>query len=790
MKTKIQHMDTEILVVDDLPDNLKLLANILRARGYRVRPATSGQLALRSASLKPPDLVLLDIKMPDMEGYEVCRILKSDAGTADVPVIFISALDETRDKVRGFEAGGVDFITKPFQAEEVLARVETHLSLRRLHQQLERQNAQLQKESAERLETERELREANDFNRKILEAATMGVLAYNGRTGQCVMANQAAGKIINASVDQLIGQNFRRIAAFQTPDRMSMVEEVLNTGIKQEKEVHVMTSFGREVWLECHVNRFLSRGEPHLLLLLHDVTEQKHFQEALKQAKEAAETANRAKSEFLANMSHEIRTPLNAVIGFSDLLSSIVNDPKHKNYIEAIQTAGESLLRLINDILDLSKIEASKLELHYSPANLRTIINEVEQIFSQQIFKKNIQFLTEVDPELPIALFLDEIRLRQVLINLVGNAVKFTQKGHIKLTVSIADKKEMGNRLDIDIFVEDTGIGISKHDIVHIFEAFRQQTGQSSSKFGGTGLGLTICKRLVEMMDGTISVKSVSGKGSVFMISIRNVKISHETLPDVEEKSSYETIKFEKATVLVVDDVQSNRELLSEVLSKAHLDVLTAVNGMEALTAAAAHQPDIILMDLWMPVMDGIEATGQLNTHSRTKTIPVIAVSAFPTPDQGALVLEKGFNGFLSKPFKINRLFAELSKYLQVAKEPGPHSGNEGRRGDADSPVVSDVSSPQSALHLSRVIDIIDSDLMARWKQFQKRMPMKIVRQFGKDLEALGEKYTIALLSNYSRDLLLYANNFDVEKMKIMIERFPETVNELRASQEKHHDVR
>ncbi len=779
-------MDADILVVDDIPANLKLLANILRAQGYRVRPATSGQLALRSAHLKPPDLVLLDIKMPDMEGYEVCQRLKSDAGNADVPVIFISALDETRDKVRGFEAGGVDFITKPFQAEEVLARVETHLSLRRLHQQLERQNAQLQKESAERLETERELRDANDFNRKILEVATMGVLAYNGRSGQCVMANRAAGKIINASVDQLIGQNFRRIPSFQAPERLSIVEQVLATGIQREEEVHVVTSFGREVWLECHASRFLSRGEPHLLLLLHDVTEQKHFQEALKQAKEAAEAANRAKSEFLANMSHEIRTPLNAVIGFSELLASIVSDPKHKSYIESIQTAGESLLKLINDILDLSKIEASKLELSYAPTNLRTLINEVEQIFSQQTLQKNIQFLTDIDPELPIALLLDEIRLRQVLINLVGNAVKFTDKGYIKLTVSIADKKESDNLLDIDIYVEDTGIGILEYDIVHIFEAFRQQAGQSSSKFGGTGLGLTICKRLVEMMDGTISVKSVLGEGSIFAISIRNVTISHEALPAAEEKPGHKTVKFEKATVLVVDDVESNRELLSEVLSKVNLDVLTAVNGMEALAAADTHQPDIILMDIWMPVMDGIEATGQLKINLRTKTIPVIAISAFPTPDQELLVLEKGFDGFISKPFRISRLFSELSKYLQVAKE----TGNANRAANACTPVVSDYRSPQMASNLSKVVDIIDSDFMGQWKSFQKMMPMKVVRKFGKGLEALGLKYTIALLSNYGRDLLLYANNFDVENMKTMIEDFPEVVKELRSLEEINHDFR
>ncbi len=783
MKPEIQHQDAEILVVDDIPTNLKLLANILRARGYRVRPAASGQLALRSVDLKSPDLVLLDVKMPDMDGYEVCRALKSDSTNADVPVIFISALDETRDKVRGFEAGGVDFITKPFQAEEVLARVGTHLSLRRLHQQLARQNAQLKKESAERLKTEQELRELNDFNRKIFEAAAIGVLAYNGRSGRCVMANQAAAKIVSASVEQMLAQNFRRIASWQAMGMLPVVEQVIDTGIEQDKELHFVTSFGREVWLECHANRFLSHGEPHLLMLLHDMTEKKSFQEALKQAKEAAEAANRAKSEFLANMSHEIRTPLNAVIGFSNLLSSAVNDSKQKSYIKSIQTAGENLLRLINDILDLSKIESGKFELSYSTTDLRSLINEVEQIFSHQASQKNIQLITDINPEFPIALFLDEIRLRQVLINLVGNAVKFTEKGYIKITISEANKRETDNTLDIDISVEDTGIGITDHDIALIFESFRQQAGQSSAKFGGTGLGLTICKRLVEMMGGSISVKSVSGQGSTFVVRIRDVAISNKKVVKVEEKQDLETMEFEKAIVLVVDDVESNRELLNEVLSKVNLDVLTAVNGKEALTIAGKYRPDLILMDLWMPVMDGIEATMRLKMDSRTKTIPIIAVSAFPASDQESLVLEKEFDGFLAKPFRPSQLFFELSKYLHETKK----DSNASRVDETYNPSSLDYTLPEMVSNIDKVVKIIDSDFMVKWEELQKMLPMKTVRKFGKELELLGLKYAITFLSNYGKDLFIYANNFDVENMKIMINKFPKIVNKIKSLGEKNH---
>ena len=294
---------------------------------------------------------------------------------------------------------------------------------------------------------------------------------------------------------------------------------------------------------------------------------------ALKKARKAAEAAANAKSVFLANMSHEIRTPLNAVTGFSELLSSLVKDEKQKSYISAIKNAGKSLLTLINDILDLSKIEAGKFELQYTDVNLKRIIGEIEQIFVLQASRKNIQFIITIDDNVPPTLRLDEIRLRQILLNLVGNAVKFTENGIIKMTVALLNNAHVkppdttthespGNFnirivhiFDLHISVEDSGIGIAENEIDTIFDSFKQQTGQNTAQYGGTGLGLAISRRLIEMMNGRILVESSVGKGSLFNIIIPDVKAikvkdSVNHTKNAEKQKISISISSEKASIL------------------------------------------------------------------------------------------------------------------------------------------------------------------------------------------------------------------------------------------------
>ena len=380
--------------------------------------------------------------------------------------------------------------------------------------------------------------------------------------------------------------------------------------------------------------------------------------EALAIARKKADEANEAKSEFLANMSHELRTPLNAVTGFSELLTSMVSDPKQQTYLDAIKAAGRNLLTLINDILDLSKIEVGRMNIHYAPVDLASIFMEIEQIFNIKIKEKNLDFSSTRSSGFPDWLYLDEIRIRQILFNLVGNAIKFTDAGYVKISAESTPKGE--NSIDLTLSVEDTGIGIFKQEQERIFNSFEQQSNQDTAKYGGTGLGLAITRRLVELMGGHLSVSSAPGKGSRFDALFFDVKMASSESRVLESgRVTLENVKFNRNRVLVVDDIESNRVLLKEILSKVNLEVSTAKNGQEAILLTNELKPELILMDIRMPVLSGFEAVEKLKARKESAHIPVIALTASSTRRDRTHAIRQGFDGFLTKPISFDRLITE-----------------------------------------------------------------------------------------------------------------------------------
>lgn len=407
-----------------------------------------------------------------------------------------------------------------------------------------------------------------------------------------------------------------------------------------------------------------------------DITMEKEIQIELRNAIDTADRANRSKSEFIANMSHEIRTPLNAVIGFSELLETLSNDHKQKQYINSIITAGKSLLRIINDILDMSKIEAGMMKVRNEPMQLSPVFEEIRQIFNQKINEKGLKLLLEIDPELPEILYLDEIRLRQVLINLAGNAVKFTDTGVVKIearriNVGVSENSEV--ICDISIIVSDTGFGIPVEEQKIIFEPFRQRSGQNAAKYGGTGLGLSICKKLTELMNGELSVESEPAKGTAFTLKLRNVKTRKEYKKNVKKENtdSTQTHFFTKNTVLIADDTDSNRQMLKEHLINAGLDVLEAGDGESAVKSALTNKPHIIIMDIRMPHLNGVDAMKKLRNIDSFKEVPIIALSASNDLEEIGKTERCSFNDYLSKPLDLEKLMTTLEQYLPKASRQG-----------------------------------------------------------------------------------------------------------------------
>ena len=408
--------------------------------------------------------------------------------------------------------------------------------------------------------------------------------------------------------------------------------------------------------------------------LSQEIVERKRIQEDLVRAKNTAERASRAKSDFLANMSHEIRTPLNAILGFADLLrrGAESSASERREYLETIHRSGRHLLSVINDILDLSKIEAGQLQIEHIECSPSQIIAEVISVLRVRAREKGLSLDYHWTGSVPETILTDPARLRQLLLNVVGNAIKFTEQGGVQVVAQIVN----GDTPKLVVDVIDTGIGIPQHKLAQIFDPFCQADSSVTRRFGGTGLGLTICRRLARALGGGISVQSDAGKGSIFTIAVDSGPIDSffpDGMPaaDVVRASSVghelPQVSLAGRRILVADDGDSNRRLIQIVLTKAGAEVITVTNGREAVDAAMSQPPDLILMDMQMPVMDGYGAAGSLREQGLK--IPIVALTAHAMKGDREKCLAAGCTGYLTKPIDLDHLAAAIALWLD---EDGP----------------------------------------------------------------------------------------------------------------------
>ncbi len=625
---------------------------------------------------------------------------------------------------------------------------------------------------SQRKQMENALRASEQRLQEIIDVMPIAVFVKDAQS-RIMMMNNACEAQWGISFSQLhntVGDHIfppEQIKAFLMGDRqvfangavLEVEESVWNFALQTQRIMH---TYKKPV--------FDKAEQPlYLIGISVDITEAKQQEENLKEAKLEAEKANHAKSEFLANMSHEIRTPMNAILGFSSILYDIIEDQVQRHYLESIKASSKTLLQLINDILDLSKIEAGKFQLNYDTVALKPLFAEISSVFMQKLTDKSLDFKVKIADDMPDYLILDEIRLRQVLLNLLGNAVKFTHQGFIHLTASM--ERVAVNRVDLLIKLEDSGIGIAEDQQQKIFSAFTQQENQSL-KYGGTGLGLTITKRLLDLMHGQISVSSKVNVGSCFSIK----------LPNIEEVSAQELIvapdpdvgcfscRFQPAKILIVDDIAINRSLIKSYLQdQPDLEFIEAENGQQAFDLAAAHRPDLIFMDRRMPGETGDQVCQRIREQAKLAQIPIIMITASilaPHEQPGVYDLQ------VNKPLIKAKLLEAMQLFLR-------HDDNLQEKVEQ---IIAEASDQplENRQQLYAVLQADYSELINSWCN-SEILNIDAMIDLGQVLLDLAEHHHCEVLKLWARQLMEQAELFDLASLKITLKNFAQLLAELKS---------
>jgi len=511
--------------------------------------------------------------------------------------------------------------------------------------------------------------ESNQFLHTVIDSLTHPFMVINAHTYAIEIANKAArnlaGNITNKSCYQISHHRDSPCDSTEHPCPLATMRKTLCPTMVEH--IHYNTR-GDEMNVEVHSFPIINaRGElERFIEYALDITQRKQAEKKLLDARNSAEAGNRAKSAFLANMSHEIRTPMNAIIGMSGLALQSVLPAKQQDQINKVHQSAKSLIGILNDILDLSKIDAEKLELEQIDFNLETVLNNLHSIIALKAEEKGLKLTIQLDPEVPVLLKGDPLRLGQILTNLCNNAVKFTHEGSINIEVNLIE--QLNEQIQLAFIITDTGIGISQAQQKKLFHPFTQADSSTTRYYGGSGLGLAICKKLTDLMGGEIHLDSELDKGSCFYFSLTFAPgIEVHTMQKFNNHG--DAVKqLRGARILLVEDNALNQELASELLSLHDMQISTAWNGKEALELLEKQSFDGVLMDIQMPVMDGYEASRQIRQQPRFKSLPIIAMTANVMTGDRDQAKAAGMDAHISKPLNAKQMLTTMAQWIKPAQ--------------------------------------------------------------------------------------------------------------------------
>ena len=655
----------QVLIVDDDEFERKVFNRTL---GYlniqcEIHDAWDVASTLQVLKQKDIDCVFLDYNLGSITAFDIIEQIKT-AGI-QINIAIITALKDQNIAVNLLKAGAVDYINKadlnPDKIEQIISAAAT-----------------IKTYSKQKNDAEIALKNQLAKIEAILESTQSAIFAVDKNyliTGFNSAFSKLYQKYFATNTEPQKGIDIQTVFSDRLAKPNNSITRALSGETFTEEQEIVFHDFDKH-YFEMSYNPIKNEHNEIIgvAVFAQDITDKKRNEEALLKAKNEALQAAQAKSDFLSNMSHEIRTPMNAIIGITDLLLDKLAIPENREYLQSIKYSADNLLHIINDILDLSKIEAGKVELEEEPFNLEQKINELKRTFQPKANEKKIELITTITKDVPAYVKGDQFRLNQILLNLISNAIKFTSKGSI--TVRVELKKGSAENCTLLFSVTDSGIGIAEDKLNSIFDTFTQAYTDTTRKFGGTGLGLAISKNLVQLQQGYMGVHSKLGAGSTFYFEIPYKTVSPQEIKNIVPQQNQmidDALKKNNASllsgarILLVEDNSLNQFVAKQLLKKWESEVAVAETGVEALHMLAETEFDIVLMDLQMPEMNGFEATAQIRSGATTvlnPKIPIIALTADAFEETRKRVIEAGMNDFITKPFKQDDLYGKISRHI------------------------------------------------------------------------------------------------------------------------------